>query len=200
MLYTFHLLDRPDAAALRAELRPQHKTYLAQVAHRIAVAGPLLADDGQAMVGSLLVIDFDSRAQAEAWLAGEPFTRAGLYAQVRIDGFASLWPQQAGHAPGIRHIVMWNVRGDTPAEREANLGRLKAAFEGLRGRIPGLMKLEIGVDTSRVDYACDVVLYSEFDSQASLDAYATHPEHLRVRQELGDLRIARHQVDYAVPA
>lgn len=98
----------------------------------------------------------------------------------------------------IRHIVMWNVRGATPAERAANIARLQSGFEGLRGRIPGLLHLEVGVDTSRVDYACDVVLFSEFASQAALDAYGTHPEHLRVRQELGDLRIARHQVDYPV--
>lgn len=96
----------------------------------------------------------------------------------------------------IRHIVMWNVRGATPGEKRANIERLRRSFHGLRGRIPGLLHLEIGVDTSRVDYACDVVLYSEFTTQAALDAYATHPEHLRVRQELGDLRIARHQVDY----
>ena len=36
------------------------------------------------------------------------------------------------------------------------------------------------------------------NSTAALDAYASHPEHLRVKQELADLRIARHQVDYAV--
>lgn len=98
----------------------------------------------------------------------------------------------------IRHIVMWNVRGDTPGEKAANVERLKRGFHGLRGRVPGLLHLEIGVDTSRVDYACDVVLYSEFASQAALDAYAAHPEHLRVRQALGDLRTQRHQVDYPV--
>lgn len=96
----------------------------------------------------------------------------------------------------IKHIVMWNVRGDTPQERAQGIERLKRSFESLRGRIPGLLHLEVGVDTSRVDYACDVVLYSEFESQAALDAYATHPEHLRVKRELGDLRTARHQVDY----
>lgn len=72
------------------------------------------------------------------------------------------------------------------------------AFESLRGRVPGLLHLEVGVDCSGADHACDVVLYSEFASHAALAAYATHPEHLRVRQELGDMRIARHQVDYAV--
>lgn len=100
----------------------------------------------------------------------------------------------------IKHIVMWNVRGDSPAERAGNIERLRAAFESLRGRIPGLLQLELGVDLSRVDYACDVVLYSEFESQQALDGYATHPEHLRVKQALGDMRIARHQVDYAVAA
>ncbi|MFD0668769.1 Dabb family protein [Ramlibacter sp. MAHUQ-53] len=100
----------------------------------------------------------------------------------------------------MRHIVMWNVRGETQAQKAAHLDRLRASFESLRGRVPGLLRLEVGVDTSRVDYACDVVLYTEFDSQASLDAYASHPEHLRVKQELGDMRIARHQVDYPAQA
>lgn len=99
----------------------------------------------------------------------------------------------------IKHIVMWNVRGDTPAEKAQGIDRLQRSFESLRGRIPGLLHLEIGVDSSRIDYACDVVLYSEFESQAALDAYGTHPEHLRVKNELADLRIARHQVDYAAP-
>lgn len=96
----------------------------------------------------------------------------------------------------IRHIVMWNVAGDTPAGKRHNIDCLRRSFESLQGRIPGLRHLEIGVDTSRASYACDVVLYSEFDSQAALDAYAHHPEHLRVKAELGSMRIARHQVDY----
>ena len=98
----------------------------------------------------------------------------------------------------IKHIVMWNVRGDSPEAKAANMARLQASFDSLRGRIPGLLHLEIGVDASRIDYACDVVLYSEFESQAALNAYAVHPEHLRVKQELGDLRTARHQVDYEI--
>jgi hypothetical protein len=96
----------------------------------------------------------------------------------------------------IKHIVMWNLKGDTPDEKATSISRLKAAFEGLVGKIPGLLHLEIGVDTSGVDYACDVVLYSEFDSHESLAAYAVHAEHLRVKAELGDMRIGRYQVDY----
>ncbi|AJA64269.1 MULTISPECIES: Dabb family protein [Bradyrhizobium] len=98
----------------------------------------------------------------------------------------------------IRHIVMWRLRGETPAERSAARSKVKTLFEGLRGRIDGLTHIEVGVDVSDVDYACDVVLFSEFTDQAALAAYATHPEHLRVREALGDLRIGRFQVDYPI--
>lgn len=98
----------------------------------------------------------------------------------------------------IRHIVMWRLRGETPAERAAARSKVKTLFEGLKGRIDGLTHIEIGVDVSEVDYACDVVLFSEFRDSAALKAYATHPEHLRVREELGDLRIGRFQVDYPI--
>jgi uncharacterized protein len=99
MIYMFRLLDRPDAATLRQQVRPEHKAYLAQVADRIAFAGPLTHDDGVTMIGSLLAIDFDSRDAARAWLAAEPFTRAGLYAGTEIHAFVNLWPQRAGFAP-----------------------------------------------------------------------------------------------------
>ena len=98
----------------------------------------------------------------------------------------------------IKHIVMWNLKGDAPEERARAARLLKSAFEGLVGKIPGLLHMEIGIDTSKVDYACDVVLYSEFESQDALAAYAVHAEHIRVKQDLGDVRIARHQVDYEV--
>ena len=96
MLFAFHLIDRPNAGELRQRVRPEHKDYLATVADRLAFAGPLLADDGQTMVGSLLVIDFADRATALAWLSAEPFTRAGLYASSQVHVFRNLWPQRAG--------------------------------------------------------------------------------------------------------
>lgn len=100
----------------------------------------------------------------------------------------------------IKHIVMWTVRGDDTAARERNIALLKTEFESLRGRIPGLLHLEVGVDESRIDYACDVVLCTEFDSRQALLDYAEHPEHLRVRRTLGDMRTSRHQVDYEAAA
>lgn len=99
MIFVFHLIDRPDSAELRQRVRPEHKIYLAEVADRIAFAGPLTKDDGQAMLGSLLAIDFEDRAAAERWMADEPFTKAGLYASASVLPFVNLWPQKAGFPP-----------------------------------------------------------------------------------------------------
>ena len=76
----------------------------------------------------------------------------------------------------IRHIVMWRLRGETPAERSAARLKVKTLFEGLKGRIDGLTHIEVGMDVSAVDYACDVVLFSEFKDQAALAAYADQPK------------------------
>lgn len=99
MIYVFMLMDKPDGLALRLRVRPEHKAYLAAVADRMAFAGPLTTDDGQTMIGSVLAIDFDSRKAANAWLASEPFTVAGLYASVSVYPFVNLWPQKVGFPP-----------------------------------------------------------------------------------------------------
>ncbi|MGA0541738.1 Dabb family protein [Neotabrizicola sp. VNH66] len=98
----------------------------------------------------------------------------------------------------IRHIVMWSVAGTTEAEKTSAIDRVRTEFEALRGRIPGMTLLEIGVDVSRISYACDMVLVTEFETEAALAAYATHPDHLAARDRLEGVRIARHQVDYPV--
>jgi hypothetical protein len=100
----------------------------------------------------------------------------------------------------IKHIVMWDVRGETAEAKKLAATDLKRRFEGLVGQIPGLVHLEVGIDLSHVPYACDVVLYSEFADQAALTAYGDHPAHLEVRDALKDVRVARHQVDYAPAA
>jgi uncharacterized protein len=99
MVFAFTLIDKPDSSALRQRVRPEHKAYLAAAADRMAFAGPLTHDDGTTMMGSLLVIDFPSRDAAHAWLADEPFTKAGLYGSISVQAFVNLWPQKVGFPP-----------------------------------------------------------------------------------------------------
>ena len=81
----------------------------------------------------------------------------------------------------IRHIVAWRLHESALGNGKAENARLmKAKLEALRGRIPGLLRLDVGLDFSVTDYCADVVLVSEFESREALAAYQVHPEHKKV--------------------
>jgi hypothetical protein len=84
---TFLLIcrDKPDHLAVRTANREAHLGYLEE-SGVVTLAGPLLADDG-AMIGSLLALDVADRGAAEAFAAGDPYARAGLFASVEIVGW-----------------------------------------------------------------------------------------------------------------
>lgn len=99
----------------------------------------------------------------------------------------------------IKHIVFWRVkgRGDHPT-REEHAQAIKAKIEALKGKIPGMLHLEAGVDFCRADAAFDVVLYSEFESRAALEGYQVHPLHQEVAAFITERRLERAIVDYEV--
>jgi uncharacterized protein YciI len=92
-------MDRPGTADLRVQIRPEHRAYLAQQSHRMAFAGPLTSEDGKTVVGSLLAMDFENRAEVDAWLQDEPFTKAGVYEKPVIHVFTNMWAQKVGFPP-----------------------------------------------------------------------------------------------------
>ena len=84
MPYLIRMYDRPDAQALRAATRTAHLEYLRPFAPRILAAGGFLDDDGGVGQGGMIILDTDQRAEAEALVANDPFTRAGLFERVEI--------------------------------------------------------------------------------------------------------------------
>jgi uncharacterized protein YciI len=99
MIFAILLMDRPGTSELRIQIRPEHRAYLAKLADRMAFAGPLTSEDGKTVAGSLLAIDFPSRADADAWLKDQPFTKAGVYEKPVIHVFNNMWEQKAGFPP-----------------------------------------------------------------------------------------------------
>jgi len=65
----------------------------------------------------------------------------------------------------------------------------------MRGRIPGLLSLEVGVNFA-TGSPVDVGLYTEFADRSALEAYAEHPVHLPVKQSVGALVADRWVLDY----
>jgi quinol monooxygenase YgiN len=99
----------------------------------------------------------------------------------------------------VKHIVVWRLKPEAHGRPAADNARaIKERLEALRGRIPGMLRLEVGIDFSREETSSDVVLVSEFESRAALDAYQVHPAHEAVKGFILEARSERRLVDYEV--
>ncbi len=93
MLYAIYCLDKPGSLEVRVGNRPAHLAYLESQGARLVTAGPLLSDDGQTPLGSLLVFEAGSRDEAEAFAAGDPYALAGLFQSVSIRPWRRVFPK-----------------------------------------------------------------------------------------------------------
>src|SRR3546814_7965560 len=94
MHYAFLCHDKPGAAEIRKANRDAHLAHLRSIGGKIFAAGPLIGEDGQSMIGSLLVIDFPDRKAAEAFAAADPYAKAGLFHSVTV----TRWKKACGRA------------------------------------------------------------------------------------------------------
>jgi uncharacterized protein YciI len=88
MHYIVHCLDRPNALADRLAHYEAHKAYLAKATVKTLISGPLLADDNETMVGSLFVLEADSKEAVVAFNANDPFNAAKIWEDVKIHPFS----------------------------------------------------------------------------------------------------------------
>lgn len=86
MLFAIVCRDHPNALELRMANRPAHREYLAQHSDRLKLAGPFLDAEGR-MCGSLLIVEAADQAEAEAFAAGDPYRKAGLFASAEVTPF-----------------------------------------------------------------------------------------------------------------
>ncbi len=84
MPYAILTRDKPDRGHLRAETRAEHVAWLDTKKDILLAAGALIDDDGAGGHGGVLIIDTDERAAAEAFIAEDPFTKAGLFESVTV--------------------------------------------------------------------------------------------------------------------
>jgi uncharacterized protein len=83
MLFLIQCLDKPDAAELRLKTRPIHLEYLKSNKDKLLAAGAFM-DDAEKVEGSVFLVEVADRKAAEGLVAGDPFTKAGLFQAVTI--------------------------------------------------------------------------------------------------------------------
>jgi hypothetical protein len=87
MHFVIHALDKPDALPVRLANYEAHKAYLAKATVRTVISGPLVAEDGETMIGSCFVVEADSKAEVQAFHDNDPFKAAGVWEHVHINPF-----------------------------------------------------------------------------------------------------------------
>ena len=81
MLFAVICRDKPDHLQTRLDTRDAHLAHIRD-SGIVAMAGPFI--ENGAMCGSLVILDTDSLASAEAWAAADPYKAAGLFESVTI--------------------------------------------------------------------------------------------------------------------
>lgn len=85
---TYYVLlcrDKPDSLQTRLDTRPDHLNYLKALDEKgiLKIAGPMMGADDKPC-GSLIIVQTDDLAAAQAIAADDPYAKAGLFADVEI--------------------------------------------------------------------------------------------------------------------
>jgi hypothetical protein len=79
--------------------------------------------------------------------------------------------------PMVVHIVLFKFKEEN---RQANMIQAKQMLEDLMGAVPSLRSIDVGINFSKEERAMDMSIITSFESKEGLEAYAVHPEHLKV--------------------
>ena len=85
--FIINTVDVVDGPAIRKRVRDDHLAWLKEPSDvTVMSAGPWL-DDTNVMRGSVLIVKAPSRAALDAWLAQDPYAKAGLMKSVQVRPF-----------------------------------------------------------------------------------------------------------------
>lgn len=84
MLWAVSCIDQPNTAAIREKVLQPHRDYLQSQKGILVLAGATQTDDGKEAIGSLFVVNVNSRAEAKAFSDGDPFTQNGVFKSITI--------------------------------------------------------------------------------------------------------------------
>ena len=84
MLWAISRVAAQNFAEMREKGLQAHLDYLHSQKKILVVSGATLTDDGKQIVGSLLIVNVNSRAEAKAFADADPFQKAGMFTGVTI--------------------------------------------------------------------------------------------------------------------
>ncbi|CAJ0686624.1 YciI family protein [Ralstonia mannitolilytica] len=98
MAFFIETFDKPGTAELRLRERDRHLAFLERHRALLLACGAKLNDDGSNAGGGVYVVDVDTRAEAERFIAEDPYALAGLFERVHI----TRW--RKAYVAGVCHL------------------------------------------------------------------------------------------------
>ena len=98
----------------------------------------------------------------------------------------------------LRHVVMMKMAGDSLEERNERAALLAGELEALPPHIEQILALTVGMNTIVSPGNWDLLLTVDVADETALEAYRTHPEHLKVAQLIQQIVADRCAVDHLV--
>jgi len=98
----------------------------------------------------------------------------------------------------LRRVVLWRLKAQEAEQKALDASTIKRALESMRGKIPGLLNLQVGINGTEGADAADVVMIVDFENAEALAVYETHPVHEQVKPIVGPLRCERRVVEFHV--
>lgn len=87
MIFVVYAIDRPGAASVRDTHYAAHREHLARAPFPRLLSGPLTDDSGERMIGSMILVESESREAVERFFDDDPFARNDLYESREIRVF-----------------------------------------------------------------------------------------------------------------
>ena len=84
MQFIINAYDGEGMLDRRMEVRPRHLEGMEKLGGHVLCAGGLLDDAGK-MKGSALVMEFENRAELDAYLAQEPYVTEHVWERIEVE-------------------------------------------------------------------------------------------------------------------
>lgn len=90
------------------------------------------------------------------------------------------------------HIVFFRMKDRTDGTAQ----KVREALLSLKGKVPQIRDIEVGLDVVHSERSYDLVLIARFDSREDMEAYQVHPEHQKVVEYIRSVTAGSVAVDY----
>ena len=92
----------------------------------------------------------------------------------------------------LTHIVLFKLKDRSPR----NVENAREVMMSMKGKIPQLRHLEVGIDILHSERSYDLALMTKFDSLEEMQNYQAHPVHVEVSKYMTSVRESAITVDY----